>query len=153
MLNLERLWTPWRMQYVGGVPHPEAACVFCALPADTDDVGNLVVHRGDHAYIMMNLFPYNTGHLLNSFPTDMCQPPVEATGTNWRNHDPDAAIAAGVVTGALGNQGANIGINVGEIAGAGVPRIFINISCRAGEAMRASCRSSPAPRSSPNSSP
>lgn len=119
MLNLERLWTPWRMQYVGGVPDPEAACVFCALPADTDDVGNLVVHRGDHAYIMMNLFPYNTGHLL-IVPYRHVPTPVEATGDELAEIMILTQRLLPVLSRALGNQGANIGINVGEIAGAGI---------------------------------
>src|SRR5438094_4023737 len=54
--TMERLWTPWRMGYVGG---PKAAgCIFCEKLAAGDDRANLILHRGAHAFVIMNLFPY-----------------------------------------------------------------------------------------------
>ena len=63
----QRLWTPHRMVYIGGQDKPEDAsarrCPFCAAPG-LEDAESLIVHRGEAAYVLMNLYPYNTGHLL-----------------------------------------------------------------------------------------
>ena len=64
--GFERLWTPHRMAYINGErPTDDAGdgCPFCAAPTK-DDAEGLVVHRGEHCYVVMNLFPYNPGHLL-----------------------------------------------------------------------------------------
>ena len=63
----DRLWTPHRMAYIHGESKPASNeprdCPFCAAPARSDDEG-LIVHRGDTCYVVLNLFPYNPGHLL-----------------------------------------------------------------------------------------
>jgi ATP adenylyltransferase len=57
---MERLWAPWRLRYVEGeIRH--RGCIFCEKPALGDDVGELILLRGRRAYLIMNLFPYNTG--------------------------------------------------------------------------------------------
>ena len=64
--GFQRLWTPHRMVYVGGdKPSDEAGegCPFCAAP-DRSDAEGLIVHRGDLCYVVLNLFPYNPGHVL-----------------------------------------------------------------------------------------
>lgn len=64
--GFERLWTPHRMVYIQGERPAEDAgdnCPFCAAPTKGDAEG-LVVHRGEHCYVVMNLFPYNPGHVL-----------------------------------------------------------------------------------------
>src|SRR5438105_4384722 len=65
--NPERLWTPWRMQYVGGErrPTPPGMSIFSAIAADpTHDAENFVLHRGARVFVLMNLYPYNTGHCM-----------------------------------------------------------------------------------------
>src|SRR5437588_7963839 len=62
-----RLWTPWRMQYVGGErrPTPPGMSIFSAIAADpTHDAENFVLHRGARVFVLMNLYPYNTGHCM-----------------------------------------------------------------------------------------
>ena len=59
---MEKLWAPWRMAYVG-VSQP-TGCVFCGKAAEGDDAASLLLHRGEHAFIMLNAFPYNNGHLM-----------------------------------------------------------------------------------------
>ena len=64
--GFERLWTPHRMAYIKGErPDPEGGegCPFCSAPGKDDSEG-LIVHRGELCYVVLNLFPYNTGHLL-----------------------------------------------------------------------------------------
>lgn len=116
--ELRRLWTPWRMRYVGGGA-AEAGCVFCRSLEAEDDVRSLILHRGRQAFAIMNLYPYNTGHL-------MLVPNEHAAS-------PEGTDPAGLVEMAtllpptlralrrvLGCDGFNLGLNVGAVAGAGV---------------------------------
>ncbi|HIY24027.1 MAG TPA: HIT domain-containing protein [Candidatus Brachybacterium merdigallinarum] len=119
----ERLWTPHRMAYIGGENKPEdpddgAQCPFCAAPQRSDDDA-LVVHRGTAAYVILNLYPYNAGHLLVcpyrhvADYTDLEQDEVleiaELTRTAMR-----------VIREVSGPAGFNLGMNQGEVAGAGI---------------------------------
>ena len=64
---MERLYAPWRMAYIDQPQKPTegaAGCVFCDKAASTDDVANLIVHRGQFCFVLLNLFPYNNGHLM-----------------------------------------------------------------------------------------
>lgn len=113
-----RLWTPWRMTYVGEAVR-EPGCVFCNLLDGNDDVESLIVHRAPHSFVILNLYPYNTGHLM-VVPNAHVQDPSEL--------DPEAhgemARLVGNVTGALRRalncDGFNMGMNVGSAAGAGI---------------------------------
>ena len=113
-----RLWTPWRMRYVGG-DVKEDDCLFCARAAANDDVRSLIVYRGEQVFVILNLYPYNTGHLMivpNAHVADPADTPPDALA--------DMATLLGPVTVALRRaldcHGFNIGINVGAVAGAGV---------------------------------
>ena len=114
----ERLWTPWRMRYVGG-PARGAECVFCDAYAGTDDVAHLVLHRGEHCFIIMNLFPYNTGHVM-LVPNQHVNSPEVA--------EPAAMTELALLRGpvlrafrrALSCHAFNLGLNVGPEAGAGI---------------------------------
>ena len=115
---MERLWTPWRMAFVGG---PEqAGCLFCRIRAEDRDEENLVLHRGEHALVMLNLYPYNSGHLMVA--------PYEHTGDLASlPADIGAEILAltqrsvSALTEEYGPHGYNVGMNLGRVAGAGVP--------------------------------
>ncbi|HEX7582969.1 MAG TPA: HIT domain-containing protein, partial [Gaiellaceae bacterium] len=60
---MERLWAPWRLEYVQNADKQDG-CIFCAAAASDDDEEQLVVHRGEHAFVLLNKFPYASGHLL-----------------------------------------------------------------------------------------
>ncbi|MBX5445145.1 HIT domain-containing protein [Sphaerobacter sp.] len=115
---MERLWTPWRMQYVGGEVR-EPGCIFCLRPAGDDDVASLILHRGTTAFVIMNLYPYNTGHVMvvpyQHAATLADLPPETVTEIfgllPW-------VTAAQQRT--LRCEGFNIGLNIGSVAGAGV---------------------------------
>lgn len=114
----ERLWTPWRMRYVAGADREEG-CIFCNRLAEQDDVQTLILHRGARAFVIMNLYPYNTGHLM-IVPNDHVASPEDA--------DPEIMHEMAVLRGpvlralrrALTPDGFNLGLNVGAPAGAGV---------------------------------
>lgn len=114
---MDKLWTPWRMDYVGG---PKAAgCIFCVKPAAHDDRAHLILHRGAHAFVIMNLYPYNTGHV-------MIVPYAHAAALPVLPPEALTEMMALLpwTTGILGRvlrpDGFNIGLNIGEVAGAGV---------------------------------
>ncbi len=121
---MERLYAPWRMAYVDQ-PHKDAApsgatgCIFCDKAAQDDDTANLLVHRGVHAFVLLNLFPYNNGHLMVA--------PYQHTASLA---DLDDATTLELMTlakqaqSALGRafhpEGYNLGMNLGTVAGAGI---------------------------------
>lgn len=115
--GLERLWTPHRMVYLNN-EDDRRGCPFCVAPARTDEEG-LVVVRGELAYVVMNLYPYNSGHIM------VC--PYRHVATYDLATDDEAAeiasltqIAMRVLREATGCVGFNIGMNQGEVAGAGI---------------------------------
>jgi ATP adenylyltransferase len=120
--GFERLWTPHRMAYIRGErPTREAGegCPFCLAPQRADDAEGLIVHRGEHCYVVMNLFPYNPGHVLVcpyrhvALYVDLDEAEVAEFTELTR-----AAISA--LTAASSPMGFNIGMNQGAVAGAGV---------------------------------
>ncbi|HYH12461.1 MAG TPA: HIT domain-containing protein [Thermomicrobiales bacterium] len=114
----ERLWTPWRMRYIGGGAR-EQGCIFCTRLARGNDVDSLILHRSDHAFAIMNLYPYNTGHVMvvpNRHEADLDQLD-EATQIDMATLLPKVLTALRSV---LGCDGFNIGLNLGSVAGAGI---------------------------------
>jgi ATP adenylyltransferase len=115
---MERLWTPWRMRYVSGETR-DASCIFCTKPAGGDDVGALILHRASASYIIMNLYPYNSGHVMvvpNAHAADLSELSPSASRDLW-DLVPWASTALRRV---FKCDGFNIGLNIGSVAGAGV---------------------------------
>ena len=119
---MDRLYAPWRMAYVDQPQKPQpgaTGCVFCDKAASSDDVANLIVHRGRTAFVLLNLFPYNNGHL-------MVVPYLHTAQLN--DLDDDASLElltlAKQAQAALGRamypEGFNLGMNLGTAAGAGI---------------------------------
>jgi ATP adenylyltransferase len=113
---LEHLWAPWRMAYVTGEKSQE--CIFCAKPQASDDEA-WIIYRGERVFVMLNAFPYNTGHLLVAPYRHVADPlalePQES-----------AELLYGIRVGleclqtCFTPEGFNIGLNIGQVAGAGV---------------------------------
>jgi ATP adenylyltransferase len=115
---MKQLWAPWRMAYLGET-EPVHGCIFCTKAHEDRDEENYIVHRGERCYALLNLYPYNSGHLLIV--------PYQHTG-----YLPDIALETGmemfataqsairVVEEAMRPQGFNLGVNQGEAAGAGI---------------------------------
>ena len=117
-----RLWTPHRMVYIGGQDKPSdsspAQCPFCAAPGRDDDEA-LIVHRGAGSYVLMNLYPYNTGHLLVC-PYRHISDWTEATNAERVEIGWLTARAMEVVRAVSHPHGFNLGVNQGEVGGAGI---------------------------------
>lgn len=118
--SFQRLWTPHRMAYIGGEGKPKGDddCPFCTIPARSDDDG-LIVHRGQYVYVVMNLFPYNAGHLLVC-PYRHVSGYIDATVEETREMAELTQQAIRVLQKVSRPAGFNIGMNQGEVAGAGI---------------------------------
>ena len=115
---MNRLWTPWRMAYIEN-SKPEEGCVFCNRPSQSDGPENLIVARGQRAYVILNLFPYTSGHLM-IVPFDH-QPSLEMLAAATRAEMMELMThAVEVLRAAYHPQGFNLGANIGELAGAGI---------------------------------
>ena len=116
---MERLWAPWRLEYIKSAQEEEQTCIFCQKPAQAEDEKNLIVHRAAHCFVMLNKYPYTNGHLmvvpylhesdLSKFTDEilldmqhLLQLSIQALQNTMKPH------------------GINIGINIGRSAGAGI---------------------------------
>jgi len=100
-----------------GAEQPEG-CIFCVLPAAGDDDANHIVHRGDAVFLMLNRFPYNTGHLMVA-PYRHVADPLELTPQESSELLYGIRVAVEALRIAYRPEGFNIGANIGHCAGAG----------------------------------
>ena len=117
---MDRLWSPWRLAYITS---PSAAsepsgCVFC-LAAGSDEADSLIVFRGATCFVILNLYPYNNGHLM-VVPDRHVGSLAEATAEELTELIELTRRAEIAITEAYTPQGMNLGINLGKPAGAGV---------------------------------
>lgn len=113
---MDHLWAPWRMGYVSA--EQPKGCIFCTKPAAGDDEANQILHRGDLVFIMLNAFPYNSGHLMIA-PFRHIGDPLELEPQESSELLYSIRIAIEVLRDSLAPEGINIGMNVGRAAGAG----------------------------------
>lgn len=120
---MNRLWTPWRMQYVTGSTESTSRAVrpniFLDALESASDPDSLVVHRGQLAFVIMNLFPYNTGHMM-VVPNRQVQSLEELTFGERSDMMELVSSATEVANSVLRCDGFNIGLNIGSVAGAGI---------------------------------
>lgn len=115
--EFQRLWTPHRLVYIQSGTQPED-CPFCAGP-NLSDEASLIVHRGETAFVLLNLYPYNSGHLLVC-PYRHIATYDEATPEEVAEIGALTQKAMRVLKKTAGAHGFNIGMNQGEVAGAGI---------------------------------
>ena len=114
---MKHLWAPWRIQYIKATPRDD--CVFCTLPAEGRDRENYILHRGSLAFVMLNTFPYTSGHLMVV--------PFRHVADLDALKDGEALELFHLTTGAMDAirqtyrpEGFNVGVNIGRAAGAGI---------------------------------
>ena len=116
-MTLERLYTPWRLAYVSG-DAKSRDCVFCTA-LTSDDADTLIVFRGSSSYVILNLFPYNNGHLM-VVPNRHIASLVDATADELCEMMDLTRRSEIALREAFAPQGMNMGLNLGKAAGAGV---------------------------------
>lgn len=114
---MDYLWTPWRYAYVTGAERA-TSCIFCEAPKESDEQAR-IVHRGTHCYIILNTYPYTNGHVmvvpyahldeLQKLPADAANEMMALTQR-----------MEGVLRSLYHPDGLNLGMNIGQAAGAGV---------------------------------
>jgi ATP adenylyltransferase len=114
---MENLWAPWRIDYILGKEPLE--CIFCNMPKENKDEENLILFRGNNQFIIMNAFPYNNGHIMIV--------PYRHTSSleGWSSEEQQgmmelADLAITLLKKTIRPDGFNLGINMGQVAGAGI---------------------------------
>ncbi|MBI2879320.1 MAG: HIT domain-containing protein [Candidatus Rokubacteria bacterium] len=118
---MEILWAPWRMRYVAG--ERPAGCIFCVYLAEGDDPKNLILHRGEGAFVILNAHPYSPGHVMvvvNRHVAGL----EELTEAEGRDLLRLAQRSLAALRAALRPDGFNVGANLGRVAGAGIEGHF-----------------------------
>lgn len=121
---MRHLWAPWRMEYI--LKHKEEGCIFCLQTRQEDDRDHLVLHRGRRAFVMMNRYPYNNGHLM-VVPHRHCIGLDSLTHVESKELFELLKISTRVLKRSLSPEGFNIGVNIGKIGGAGEDHIHFHI--------------------------
>lgn len=114
----ELLWAPWRLEYIETADQPQG-CIFCLKSKESEDRKNLIVYRGKTAFVILNRFPYNNGHVMIApyahtveFSSLSDQEKLELMDL--------LDLTKAVLTSVVSPHGFNIGINLGRAAGAGI---------------------------------
>ncbi|MGE0607360.1 MAG: HIT domain-containing protein [Pirellulales bacterium] len=133
-MDHQQLWAPWRLGYVQGkepadredsgqpawLPESDPACFLCRDVAESRDRHNLLLHRGKHTLTVLNRFPYNNGHLLIA-PRRHVARLDRLTDDEHLESMQVAAWLTTVLAQAINADGFNLGLNLGRVAGAGLP--------------------------------
>ena len=115
---MERIWSPWRLQYVSKAGDDTPACVFCAAQQGGDN-GRLVVHQGQAAFVILNKFPYNSGHVM-IVPRRHIATLGSASPAERAEMMELTELTERAMTEVYRPQGLNVGMNLGRAAGAGI---------------------------------
>ena len=123
-MNPERLWSPWRMEYIrrgDDSDQGDGGCVFCDLPAaaEDQDEANHLLARGEVSFVLLNAFPYNPGHLMAA-PYRHVGDYQELTAEELAEMMAFVGTAIGAMRASSGPHGFNLGMNLGQVAGAGI---------------------------------
>lgn len=116
---MSNIWAPWRMEFIESLRNKPDGCIFCNLQEKGDDREKLVLARTAHAYVVMNKYPYNCGHLL-IVPNGHKEKLTDLTDEEQAELMRLAAQSVDILMEALHAEGANCGVNVGRAGGAGV---------------------------------
>ncbi len=116
---METLMAPWRYQYITAKKPQYKGCIFCDFPKKQDDENHFIVFRGQSCYVMLNAYPYATGHLM-VLPYRHIAAITEMTDQEALEFHHLTVRALSTIQRAMAPQGFNVGINMGAAAGAGM---------------------------------
>jgi ATP adenylyltransferase len=114
---MKRIWAPWRIQYIRA---PEQkGCIFCDKPGQNKDEENLILFRGKYNFVIMNIYPYNPGHLM-VVPYHHLGKLEDMNAPERNDHYEIVSRAVGILRESTGTDNFNLGMNLGKVAGAGI---------------------------------
>jgi len=119
-MQMDKLWAPWRVKYITKIVKKSKRCVFCGILKSKQNKKNFVVSRMKNAYSVLNIYPYNNGHMLivpNRHVYDFSELNREEQADLWDLLESTKALMDEIMK----PDGYNIGINLGRAAGAGFP--------------------------------
>jgi ATP adenylyltransferase len=119
MPNNKSLWAPWRMDYIRSPKLTNDLCIFCEKSQSQDDNENLIVHRGKNCFILLNLYPYNNGHIMISPYQHIAEFHILDNNTQVEMMKFSSKIM-GIMKSEMSAEGFNFGANFGSVAGAGI---------------------------------
>ncbi len=120
---MDHLWAGWRSTYIERVGDPDpGGCLFCRLP-DVSDAESLIIARGQTAFTVLNRYPYTTGHVMVA-PYRHVPEPGDLSETEQSEVWESLATAQRAIQQTMSPDGFNLGANLGQVAGAGVPGHF-----------------------------
>lgn len=114
---MKKLWAPWRLTYIQ--QDQSEGCIFCAAVTSASDRNHLVVHRRSQTFVIMNLYPYNSGHVM-AVPTRHVARPGDLTDAELLDLMQSVAVSLRALEAVFHPEGFNIGMNLGRAAGAGI---------------------------------
>ncbi len=117
---MDVLFTPWRYDYIAGQRDGAAGCFLCEAAAAPADPERLVVHVGSHHFVLLNRHPYSNGHLMVA-PLEHVATPLVASAAARQDAWPMVLLCQRVLEEAYRPDGMNVGLNLGKVAGAGLP--------------------------------
>lgn len=112
-----QLWAPWRLEYILG--EAEKHCIFCVRERCDEDLSRQILARGEHAFVLLNKYPYTNGHLMVA-PYRHTADHAELSAAEVQEMHQLLVLARDVLQETLSPQGFNLGMNLGLAAGAGV---------------------------------
>ena len=115
---MENLWAPWRMTFIRPKSEPAPGCIFCTQPAANRDEEYYILHRGEHCFMMLNLYPYSNGHTMIA-PNRHVDSIEKLSAAELADLMAQAQLALRALRVAMNPDGFNMGINQGKVAGAG----------------------------------
>ena len=115
---MEHLWSPWRMNYISDTTPPDG-CFFCEALKQEDSAQTLLVARAEHAFVILNRYPYTSGHLM-VVPYQHCQDLAELPEETLQELISATSKAVSLLEDIYHPQGFNLGMNIGSPAGAGI---------------------------------
>ena len=115
---MKRLWAPWRIGFILGGGE-KGDCFLCQYPKEDKDETNLILYRGEKNFIILNAYPYNTGHLMVA-PYQHIGKLEDMADTEAREHFELIRLCVKLLAKVMQPDGFNTGMNLGRVAGAGV---------------------------------
>jgi ATP adenylyltransferase len=116
---MDKLWAPWRIQYIQA--KKTKGCIFCLKPKQKKDKINFIIKRGKHVFSVLNIFPYNNGHVLIC-PYRHISDINKLSSNEWAEMLEFFNETTRLLKAKLKAQGFNIGFNLGKVSGAGIDK-------------------------------